>query len=225
MPGMKTLTINGVTYTIRDSSAAPAGYGLGANAVGATGYRQVNHEEADSLGATGIYWFVDNANPFYPDGWNSGTVGLLIHLQHNLNNTVSAKQIFIPYYKCGVSDSSSTDNYVVVERSRRNSSGDWTPIEWRNPPMDLGVEYRTTERYEGQPVYTRLVNYGEATNGSVFSCPSCSKILRYTAVVSNWYVLPYTWGNSTASISYADKLEIGYTGTISGELKVQFWYV
>lgn len=34
-------------------------------------------------------------------------------------------------------------------------------VEWINPPMQLGIEYRTTERYLGKPVYTKLVDCGE----------------------------------------------------------------
>ena len=32
-------------------------------------------------------------------------------------------------------------------------------VEWLNPPMLLGVEYRTTERYLGKPVYVKAVNF------------------------------------------------------------------
>ena len=32
--------------------------------------------------------------------------------------------------------------------------------EWINPPMVEGAEYRTTERYKGKPVYTKLVKLG-----------------------------------------------------------------
>ena len=32
--------------------------------------------------------------------------------------------------------------------------------EWSNPPMMLDVEYRTTERYMGKPVYTKLLDFG-----------------------------------------------------------------
>lgn len=32
--------------------------------------------------------------------------------------------------------------------------------EWINPPMEAGVEYRTTERYQAKPVYARSVNFG-----------------------------------------------------------------
>lgn len=40
------------------------------------------------------------------------------------------------------------------------NGGTWTPWEWIDPPMELGIEYRTTERYLGKPVYTRLFNCG-----------------------------------------------------------------
>ena len=39
-------------------------------------------------------------------------------------------------------------------------NGNWEPWEWVNPPMTLGVEYRTTERYQGKPVYVKLVDCG-----------------------------------------------------------------
>ena len=34
-------------------------------------------------------------------------------------------------------------------------------MEWANPPMQLGVEYRTTERYKGKPLYVKAVDCGE----------------------------------------------------------------
>ena len=33
-------------------------------------------------------------------------------------------------------------------------------VEWFNPPMLLGDEYRTTERYQGKPVYVSLIDCG-----------------------------------------------------------------
>lgn len=43
---------------------------------------------------------------------------------------------------------------------RAVSGGEVGPIEWVNPPMELGTEYRTTERYQGKPVYVKLVDCG-----------------------------------------------------------------
>ena len=39
-------------------------------------------------------------------------------------------------------------------------------VEWFNPPMLLSVEYRTTERYLGKPVYVRLHNFGALPNST-----------------------------------------------------------
>lgn len=38
--------------------------------------------------------------------------------------------------------------------------------EWYNPPMVLGVEYRTTERHEGKVVYTMRKNFGALPNAT-----------------------------------------------------------
>ena len=40
----------------------------------------------------------------------------------------------------------------------------WQPWEYVNPPMNLGVEYRTTERYLGKPVYCKVVDCGNLPN-------------------------------------------------------------
>ena len=37
-------------------------------------------------------------------------------------------------------------------------------VEWFNPPMQLGAEYRTTERHQGKPVYVKLVDFGTFPN-------------------------------------------------------------
>lgn len=48
-------------------------------------------------------------------------------------------------------------------------NGTWMPLEYVNPPMVLGVEYRTTERYLGKPVYVKAVNFGVMPSNSVKS--------------------------------------------------------
>ena len=42
----------------------------------------------------------------------------------------------------------------------------WSPWEWVNPPMALGVEYRTTERYNGKPVYIKAVYISALPNNA-----------------------------------------------------------
>lgn len=38
--------------------------------------------------------------------------------------------------------------------------------EWINPPMVVDVEYRTTERYNGKPVYTKIISFGNFPNNT-----------------------------------------------------------
>lgn len=49
---------------------------------------------------------------------------------------------------------------------RQKVGGVWGEWEWVNPPVAPGVEYRTTERYMGKPVYTKLINIGKLTNNA-----------------------------------------------------------
>lgn len=42
----------------------------------------------------------------------------------------------------------------------------WDAWEWVNPPMKFGVEYRTTERHQGKPVYVKLVDFGALPNST-----------------------------------------------------------
>ena len=49
---------------------------------------------------------------------------------------------------------------------RQCVNGTWTEWEWNNPPMQLGVEYRTTERSGGAPVYAKQVYVGLLPNNA-----------------------------------------------------------
>ena len=42
----------------------------------------------------------------------------------------------------------------------------WQPWEYVNPPMKIGVEYRTTERHNSKPVYKKQVNTGALSAGT-----------------------------------------------------------
>ena len=82
---------------------------------------------------------------------------------------------------------------------RSVSGGEVGPIEWINPPMDLGVEYRTTERYLGKPVYCKLIDFGAVpavnTNKTVdFAGLGISRIISWTGnadIGGNTFALPY----------------------------------
>ena len=63
--------------------------------------------------------------------------------------------------------------------------------EWYNPPMVLGTEYRTTERWNNQVVYTKLVNCGTLTNGGTYTYHDSTVYpIRYAARTSAGIALP-----------------------------------
>lgn len=61
----------------------------------------------------------------------------------------------IPYDGTSVGPSVCRMNYDGV---------DWSELEWENPDMEAGVEYRLTERHRSQPVYAQLVYFGALPN-------------------------------------------------------------
>lgn len=99
--------------------------------------------------------------------------------------------------------------------------------EWINPPMVSGVEYRTTERFGGRPVYTQLIECGAAANGKTVAhgIPWCYHV-RYAGRIANLPCPVEKNSNFSASVSVDSDLiyiwEKGYDGQ---PVVVQLWYV
>lgn len=119
--------------------AAPGGFGLGGVLVDAPENSE-GFADANLITATGFYRAVRNV--LY-GGWH-----YIIHLNYD-----SATALQLAAYVSG-------EVYGAREK-RLNVWGDW---EHTNPPMKLGVEYRTTERYLGKPVYYKIVDCGQIAN-------------------------------------------------------------
>ena len=99
--------------------------------------------------------------------------------------------------------------------------------QWINPPMVMGVEYRTAERWDNKPVYTKLVNLGAASNGKkVAHGITTTGIIRAAGKLSNIPMPVYNSENFNAEISVSDKevkiSETGYDGVLC---TAQLWYV
>lgn len=60
----------------------------------------------------------------------------------------------------------SSSSEIYHAQKKRLTDGTWHPWEYTNPALALGVEYRTTERYLGKPVYCKLVNFGALPNAT-----------------------------------------------------------
>ena len=59
--------------------------------------------------------------------------------------------------------------------------------EWINPPMQLGVEYRTAGRYNSKPVYAKAINFGQAPNATYkdvsHGIENFSQLVSYTGMM------------------------------------------
>ena len=62
--------------------------------------------------------------------------------------------------------------------------------EWINPPMVLGTEYRTTERWNNKVVFTKIANCGKMTNGGTYTYSSETVYPVRFAGYCNGHALP-----------------------------------
>lgn len=216
MPDLSVLEVNGVAYDLRDPTKASNGYGLGEQ--GST--RSTSDRTAvDSFKLNGwaVYYNVDNV-PLV-DGISSHACLILVEM---FNWNFGRQTAY-------------TLTGVVLERTY--FSGTWTPWDCRNPPMVLGVEYRTTERWNGKAVYTKLVNCGAlpAAGAAVHYGIGydITKILRVNGVPSTQgFTVPYISTDAFITVSgtvydgrayivvYVDRGELA-----EDECIVQAWYI
>lgn len=82
-----------------------------------------------------------------PEIWGTGNLQLGWLVKHTKDYVVFTTLTNYDSNQCG---------WCMVK-----AEGVWLPLEWFNPPMRLGVEYRTTERYNGKPVYAFAMNLGQ----------------------------------------------------------------
>ena len=125
------------------SGVAPAGYGLGETSPYIAKTSESGEYDADTIDKTGFFAAKTNT----PTGkWCYG-----LHVNRTDN---SAFQLLTSEF--------SEKEFAL----RKKISGVWQPWEWVNPPMQLGIEYRTVERYNGKPVYAKLLNFGALPNST-----------------------------------------------------------
>lgn len=117
-------------------------------------------------------------------------------------------------------------------------------VEWFNPPMELDVEYRTTERWLGKPVYTKAITQDISLRGSttdeyeapyqiVFdvAIPNLEHFIRANGHTTGYTnaVLPQVSENGYMVFGgmSADKIIVdvkNYLFTNDAHLYIQVWY-
>ena len=87
-------------------------------------------------------------------------------------------------------------------------------MEWLNPPMHPNVEYRTTERWKGKPVYCKVIEIGSA------DIPSSSGSKRVEIGVEHTNIVRYhcfaSYSTNTIVLPYADNTGTSLTVRILG---------
>ena len=69
---------------------------------------------------------------------------------------------------------------VIMRRFTNGGESAWGEWEYVNPPMMAGVEYRTTERYGGHPVYAQRVIVKSIPTGTLITLvPESTSLVRF----------------------------------------------
>lgn len=159
---------------------APAGYGLGK-----TAYSTKAGTLAD------IDTYVENG------WWRFDAVGVYDAIGVSANHSV----LRIDAGRTVVQTLFLSSHDAVVTRRKIATESAWGEWEWVNPPMQINVEYRTTEQYQGKPVYVKLVDFGalpNATTKSVkFSIENNNQLLECKGFIPGGSVLPYSFPGSS----------------------------
>lgn len=92
-------------------------------------------------------------------------------------------------YNCGTVTGYCCTEYGVCVFTE-NKYDVWSPIEWLNPPMILGVKYRTAEKFNGLPVYAKLVDCGTLPNNDDMSIDIDANI-KINVIVSHELYICY----------------------------------
>lgn len=142
---MSSYTSRHTGAKIDDAVDRATGYGLGESQG-----RYVANASLDTLTKNGWYYLYDGVTGG-PSGYSIYHATLFV--SSSRSDLTKVQRLIL-----------ATGGKQGYELRRVAKDTSWQPWEWVNPPMELGVEYRTTERYKGKPVYVKLVNFGALPN-------------------------------------------------------------
>lgn len=135
---------------------------------------------------------------YYPNGWQSGESGGTPITPEALNHMEKGIKAVYTSFAPAVESADYPGCYY------RTVNG---VVEWLNPPMVPGVEYRTTERFDGKAVYTRLVNCGIAAHNASITIPGVTRCVRYIGYIGypheSYPIKPLpAWSGDTIGAGY-----------------------
>lgn len=202
-PPYPVSSVNGKTGAVvlgaADVGAAPNGFGLGGACV--------DLPDTDWNKATVNGWYTGKIN-------NIRCVGVVSTYGYPV-------ALFIHQRVYQVAYSDSGDFMVSMERKGYDSTGNgnytWTEWEYVNPPMDAGVEYRTTERSSGSPVYAKKISatFSASNEGGTFLVKTPHGISGFNYLVDFFgkmgkTLLPTMCGDTYISLYQVDETNISF---------------
>ena len=199
-------TANPHGVTAQQIGAAPAGYGLGGASSAVDSW--------DNATENGFY----KSNKGTPDGDGNYWHGIVVNY-----STVLGSQLVWKTWGTG--------SVMATRRINNSIPEEW---EWLDPPMNAGVVYRTTRRYLGKPVYTKLIDCGTLPHNSrknVGYGETGITVIRVSASTNDGASFPRFSGagntpNFTIS-TYSGEMQIitsGMSGASSSKVYAQIWY-
>lgn len=151
--------------------AAPSGFGLGVEAVLAS--------DCNTTLKNGWY-YASSTTTNKPGSLNNCTFFVLAR---------NSSQVYQYFFN--------QSNGCVMQRYTTNGGSTWTE-EWINPPMALDTEYRTTERFNGMPVYCKTVSISferQMTTEIMHNIANITNIVRLIGTLTDGTTLPYYKGS------------------------------
>ena len=194
-----------VALNAENVGAAPSGFGLGAGATLIKGW--------NSALKNGFYKSDKNT----PGGDGNYWSGIVVNYSEALAHQLVWK----------------TWGNTVIMATRKITNTTHEEWEYINPPMVKGVQYRTTERYNGEPVYTILIDGGAIPYNSsktVSYGVNPKSIVRFAADFGSG-AFPRFSGASASPILTASAwqrdfqvITTGMSGAMGGTISAQLWY-
>ena len=179
--------------TASDVGAAPSGFGLGT--VGSTSVDSVFNIVKNG------WWFSKGDTP---DG---GYWYCIPRVVNSGNNVVIDAQSYNGQYNAKIT---------------KGTSG-WGEWEWVNPPMEIGIEYRTTERHGGKPVYCKCVNYGSGANNTT---KTVEHGISNVANVIEWHCYNYNSGTNVEQATSVTAISVTQTSiNMTTKSNEAAWYL
>ena len=188
---------------------------------GATPVLLTSADDLNTIKASGWYvWTRSDAPKNVPSGANTTYISCM-RVWQNGNTCLQ---------EC-VDSSNSGNKGCKVQRAIYGSTVyDW---EWVNPPMDAGVEYRTTERYNGKIVYVKLVNFGTlpsntykdvTLSSAAVTAVRIDGILNYTGESTYASLLGVSFVSSAQVLSTKIRITTNTTNATKWTAMVMVWY-